>query len=170
MSRCPECGAEVHPELTEINDRTQFECESYLIPGEGEFEQSYSCLITCYRRERAARERAEAENARFVHEWAERFGFLADNNAPDSIESIDEVANILSTKHAHFQARLDAAEQNHPRPTPTDEEAVIRRPLRRAAKERVFAKYGPTSWQNAPDEARCEYAYSLLATYRRATD
>jgi len=37
---------------------------------------------------------------------------------------------------------------------PSDEEMAVRR----AAKERVFAKYGLTSWQNAPAEALREYA------------
>ena len=40
-----------------------------------------------------------------------------------------------------------------PRLTPTEEEMAIRR----AAKERIFAKYGLSSWQNAPDEALREY-------------
>ena len=29
--------------------------------------------------------------------------------------------------------------------------------IRRAAEERIFAKYGLSSWQNAPDEALREY-------------
>lgn len=32
----------------------------------------------------------------FRIEWQERFGFLATRNTPDSFESIDEVANLLS--------------------------------------------------------------------------
>jgi hypothetical protein len=36
-----------------------------------------------------------AEHKRFVAEWADRFGFLAQANPRDSFESIDEVAQIL---------------------------------------------------------------------------
>jgi hypothetical protein len=36
----------------------------------------------------------------FVAEWSERFGFLAENHARDSIDSIDEVACILNAKQA----------------------------------------------------------------------
>lgn len=35
----------------------------------------------------------------FVHEWSERFGFLATENPRDSIESIDEVAQILNRRY-----------------------------------------------------------------------
>lgn len=34
----------------------------------------------------------------FVAEWSDRFGFLADENPRDSIESIDEVADILNNR------------------------------------------------------------------------
>ena len=38
----------------------------------------------------------------FVAEWSERFGFLAENHARDSIDSIDEVACILNAKQAEL--------------------------------------------------------------------
>lgn len=34
----------------------------------------------------------------FIKEWSDRFGFLATNNPRESINSIDEVADILSSK------------------------------------------------------------------------
>jgi len=42
---------------------------------------------------------------------------------------------------------------------PSEEEMAVRR----KAKERIFAKYGLTSWQNAPAEALREYQDYLRA-------
>jgi hypothetical protein len=46
-----------------------------------------------------------------------------------------------------------ARKRQSPNLKPSEQEMAVRR----AAKERIFAKYGLTSWQNAPDEALREY-------------
>ena len=51
------------------------------------------------------------ELRRFKQEWVERFGFLAQDNPPDSFESIDEVACMFS-KYALKRNRLRLSENN----------------------------------------------------------
>lgn len=43
--------------------------------------------------------RLQAEFRAFVREWSERFGFLASENPRESVESIDEVAQILGHRY-----------------------------------------------------------------------
>ena len=44
--------------------------------------------------------------AAFVAEWSNRFGFLAEKHARDSIESIDEVACVLGAEHKRLKEEL----------------------------------------------------------------
>lgn len=54
----------------------------------------------------------QIENLRaFKKEWIERFGFMAENNPPDSIEAIDEVATLLNAKSAEHNRATVSAEQ-----------------------------------------------------------
>lgn len=48
---------------------------------------------------------------RFVREWVDRFGFLANHNEPDSVEAIDEVACLLTEQHDAKQRRIDDLER-----------------------------------------------------------
>jgi hypothetical protein len=47
---------------------------------------------------------------RFVQEWANRFGFMATENEPDSFKSIDEVACILSESQQASARHVDYLE------------------------------------------------------------
>lgn len=49
-----------------------------------------------YKAELAAMRERVAELEKFVGEWEARFGFLAQENAPTSVEAIDEVACVLN--------------------------------------------------------------------------
>jgi len=63
------------------------------------------------------------------------------------------------SRHFFQETRMAREKEGRDKPPlrPSKKEMAVRR----AAKERIFAKYGLTSWQSAPDEALREYTEFL---------